>query len=58
MTVSTSSLARSRRSGYGEDAKRCEQEKQRGGGGGGAGGGEGEESGRTFSLLLPPFPWF
>ena len=34
MTGSTSSLAHSRRLDYGEDVKRCEQEKQRGGGGG------------------------
>ena len=58
MTGSTSSLARSRRSGYREDAKRCEQEKQRGVGGGGGGGVKGEraeERSLFFSPLSPGF---
>ena len=60
MTGSTSSLAHSRRSDYGEDAKRCEQGKQRGGGGGRGGGGVGkgeraEERSLFFSLLSPGF---
>ena len=57
MTGSTSSLAHSRRSDYGEDAKRCEQEKQRGGGGVGVvGKGErAEERSLFFSLLSPGF---
>ena len=57
MTGSTSSLAHSRRSDYGEDAKRCEQGKQRGGGGRGVvGKGErAEERSLFFSLLSPGF---
>ena len=55
MTGSTSSLARSRRSDYGEDAKRCEQEKQRGGGGVVGKGERAEERSLFFSLLSPGF---
>ena len=56
MTGSTSSLARSRRSGYREDAKRSEQEKQRGGGGVVVGKGErAEERSLFFSLLSSGF---